>query len=119
MSTHIGPKEQELQDVLNRKLHRANQRLAEFALRLRENPAHALEWSREAFEDAANIHIAKCVLKWIGAGKTIDQIKEQTLRLILDGSEFPPSSTSQPSNLMHTQITATWSKLHSTLTFDF
>jgi len=119
MSIYIGPKEQELQDVLNRQLHLSSKKVAEFAERLLQDPAYTMEWSGVVFEDAAKIHIAKRALKWIESGKTIDQVKEESLRLTLDGAQFPPSSTSPSSNLMHTEITASWAKLHSTLTFDF
>lgn len=91
---------------LERDIKKYEEETREFAAGFLLDPAYALEWSNDIFKTAARLHVATVVLAWIVKGET--NIRERADELVFRGARFPQASTSQSSNIMHTQVISAW-----------
>jgi hypothetical protein len=89
--------------------------LARFRSKLADDPAHALEWSLDAFEAAAARAVCCTVIASIYRGTTAADLLDRALHAALIGARSGSRSTSPASNLMEQCMTAEWARVASDL----
>lgn len=92
--------------------------------RFEKDPLYALEWSKDAFVNAARLFVAQQALEWLTSTTThvqpnprvrlttlVEQARDEALR----AARWPASSTSQPSNEAERCKGAAWAELYESL----
>lgn len=109
-----------LRTRIEEKIEGANEDLAKFAADVTgQNPVHAMNWSRSAFGDAADIHVFSVLLRYVEALETrtddawtvtdaITEIDHIALQEMSAGCRA--SSTSATANLMERCIGEAWTR---------
>jgi hypothetical protein len=83
----------------------AQAQIDKFKLELNEDPAHALTWGLDAFQNAARLRVAQMLVYGFTVKEgspvyTVDQAVEFLTDRILNKARYPAQSTSPTSNLM-------------------
>jgi hypothetical protein len=90
--------------------------------RFEKDPLYALEWSKEAFDNAARLFVAQQALVWLTSTEStatpsarLTTLMEQARDAALRAARWPASSTSQPSNEAERCKGAAWAELYESL----
>lgn len=87
------------------KLESVEVNLAKFREKFIQNPAYALEWSQDAFNDAGRAQILKEaleILNYEGASEEelLKELEKHLMKIVRRAALYPARSTSAQSNLM-------------------
>jgi hypothetical protein len=104
-----------LREYLTDQCRRDSRDLDAFEARFHEDPAGALEMSRDAFHCAARYKVGSRVLESIAKGSTIEEIQVFVLAKAVDGARWARESTSPVSNFYSQAETAAYADLISWL----
>jgi hypothetical protein len=86
--------------------------LDKWAAKFAQNPAYAMKWAGEAFEDAAKHAVATEVLCAIEQqGVAIDLVRRHAENQALKGARYPERSTSPSANEAARCETAAWAEM--------
>lgn len=78
--------------------------IAKFAAEVVESPSYALSWSINQFKYAAQLEVGHRVQRWIEAGVTYTNIKNEVIRQAMQLASNSSRSTSPTSNLMDDEL---------------
>lgn len=114
---------------LETRLTEARRQMTSFQHRLVNEPAHAFEWSKDAFEAAGTMQVCGQMQDVLKSAAAVDDgyqggssvnivhaLRKNLLSDILSRAKYPPSSSSMQSNLMELCITSARTKLYEELT---
>lgn len=103
--------------MLDSALDNARARLKKFTSDLATYPAHAFEWSDDAFEAAATLFVFSVVKKQI-ATKPIAELRAHAQREVNAAARRGSRSTSVPANLMRDELMTAWTRALEILQYD-
>ncbi len=88
----------------------AREMIADFAQKVLDTPAYALEWSNSAFTAAAQREVFGQVLAGLENEMPVEELRGIAQREINRRARNPSHSTSQPSNLLDEQRLQAWAE---------
>ena len=107
-----------LKGMITRKLEIAQVQIAEFKVKLDEDAAYALTWSKAIFQAAAVESVCKSILAAIDKEtSTLENLKATLTDQVLHAAKYPAESTSPTSNLMDNYMTAAKAEILSDLEY--
>lgn len=107
-----------LKGMITRKLEIAQVQIDEFKVKLDEDAAYALMWSKTIFQAAAMESVCKSILAAIDKGTlNLDYLKATLTDQVLHAAKYPAESTSPTSNLMDNYMTAVKAEILSDLEY--
>lgn len=98
-----------------RKIDLCTASIEKFKTKLDEDPAHALSWGTDAFQNAAELRVLKQVVHCLQDGATKESIQSFLMDRVLYRSRYPAHSTSPTSNLIDQYELAACAELLSDL----
>jgi hypothetical protein len=90
-------------------------RLAAWRERFEKDPADALEWSSQTFDEAGRLRVAQQVVTMCEAGTSTENLRRVALEEAMREARWPSRSTSVPSNEMARSLASAWADLYSKL----
>lgn len=94
---------------LTKSVEAANESLKSWGERFAKEPMYALSWSREAFEKAAELEVAKELLARLGMGFTLATLKQVVFENVASkASGIAGKSSSSTSNVADDYILKAW-----------
>ncbi len=100
-----------LEVILSNQVKHAQESLAKFTQELLENPRYSMEWSDNAFLQAAEYDVARTYLAWIEKGCTLSEIEADLDDEVLNAARWGSNSTSPGTNVMKQHLLASKARL--------